>query len=188
MIRDEDVAEALSDIYRKTPKLYNLEVPGQRVQMDVCKITNDLYQYTAIDDCTRYKILNIYPKKTANCTVDFINMAIKEMHFPIQRFQTDRGKEFFAYEVQELMQKNKIKFRPIKPRSPHLNGKVERSQRTDLDEFYSDTNPKEDPNLEIKLKDWQNHYNNKRSHTSLNGRTPLEQLNDKKMKLDCSIF
>lgn len=35
--------------YRKAPKLYNCSVPGQRVQMDVCKITNGLYQYTAID-------------------------------------------------------------------------------------------------------------------------------------------
>ena len=30
-----------------------------------------------------------------------------------------------------------IKFRPIKPPSPHLNGKVERSQRTDIEEFYA---------------------------------------------------
>jgi len=30
-----------------------------------------------------------------------------------------------------------IKFRPNKPGSPHLNGKVERSQQTDLKEFYS---------------------------------------------------
>jgi len=30
-----------------------------------------------------------------------------------------------------------IKFRPLRPASPHLNGKVERSQRTDLEEFYA---------------------------------------------------
>jgi len=39
-----------------------------------------------------------------------------------------------------------IKFRPIKPESPHLNGKVERTQRTDLDEFYS-TGDIKDPDL-----------------------------------------
>jgi hypothetical protein len=42
-----------------------------------------------------------------------------------------------AYEVQEKLREWGIKFRPIKPASPHLNSKVERSQRTDLDEFYS---------------------------------------------------
>ena len=29
-----------------------------------------------------------------------------------------------------------IKFRPNRPAAPHLNGKVERSQRTDKEEFY----------------------------------------------------
>jgi transposase InsO family protein len=59
------------------------------------------------------------------------------MPFPMQRIQTDRGQEFFAYEVQERIMEYGIKFRPIKPAFSHLNGKVERSQRTDLDEFYS---------------------------------------------------
>lgn len=43
--------------YRKQAKRYNCKLPGERVQMDVCKIANKLYQYTAIDDCTRYKVL-----------------------------------------------------------------------------------------------------------------------------------
>jgi transposase len=30
-----------------------------------------------------------------------------------------------------------IKFRPNKPGSPHLNSKVERSQKTDKTEFYA---------------------------------------------------
>ena len=48
------------------------------------------------------------------------------MPFPIQRFQTDRGREFFAVKVQERLKEYGIKFRPNKPASPHLNGKVER--------------------------------------------------------------
>jgi len=71
------------------------------------------------------------------------------MPFAIQRIQTDRGKEFFAYCFQERLMEYGIKFRPIKPRLPHLNGKVERTQRTDLDEFYStvDINDPELPTL-----------------------------------------
>ena len=59
------------------------------------------------------------------------------MPFPIQQSQTDRGREFFAYKVQQRLMEWAIKFGPIKPRSPHLNGKVERSQKTDLHEFWS---------------------------------------------------
>lgn len=57
------------------------------------------------------------------------------MPFSIQRIQTDRGQELFAYKVQDRLRDWSIKFRPIKPRSPHLNGKVEKVQRTALEEF-----------------------------------------------------
>lgn len=59
------------------------------------------------------------------------------MPFAIQRVQTDRGTEFFAEEVQRRLTAETIKFRPIPPRSPHLNGKVERAQRTVLEEFWA---------------------------------------------------
>ena len=54
----------------------------------------------------------------------------------IDQHCADRGAEFFAYEVQERLMRERIRFRPIRPRSPHLNGKVERSQRTGLEEFW----------------------------------------------------
>ena len=38
---------------RHTPKRYSRPVPGERVPMDVCKIRPGLYQFTAIDDCSR---------------------------------------------------------------------------------------------------------------------------------------
>jgi transposase InsO family protein len=51
----------------------------------------------------------------------------------VKTVQTDRGREFFAYCFQEKLMEYGIKFRPIEPALPHLNGKAERSQRTDLD-------------------------------------------------------
>lgn len=56
--------------------------------------------------------------------------------FPIQRIQTDRGEEFMAHKLQRRLMALKIKYRSTKPRFPHLKGKVECSQRTDLEEFY----------------------------------------------------
>lgn len=50
---------------------------------------------------------------------------------------------------------------------PHLNGKVERVQKTVLDEFYVTANI-EDPELESNLLEWQYHYNHERIHGSLN--------------------
>ena len=64
------------------------------------------------------------------------------MPFPVQRVQTDRGQEFFAHEVQDQLREQKIKFRPDRPRAPHLNGKVERVQRTAPEEFWPTVDPK----------------------------------------------
>ena len=41
----------------KRYRRYEKAIPGERVQMDVCKIKTGWYQYTAVDDCTRYRVL-----------------------------------------------------------------------------------------------------------------------------------
>jgi len=160
---------------KKIYKRYSRPIPGERVQMDTCKIGPDLYQYTAIDDCTRYRVLGLYPERDAASTLLFLERVVEEMPFPVQRVQTDRGREFFAEKVQQCLMEWGIKFRPIKPGSPHLNGKVERSQKTDLQEFYPtvDLTSKE---LETRLDEWQHYYNWYRPHGSLNGKTPMDRF------------
>jgi transposase InsO family protein len=162
-------------------KRYQRSIPGERVQIDTCKVAPGLYQYTAVDDCTRYRVLGIYRRRTASNTLLFLEKLIEEMPFPIQRIQSDRGTEFFATKVQKILMTYSIKFRPIKPGSPHLNGKVERSQKTDFDEFYSTVDLKAD-GLEDRLQEWQHFYNWDRPHGSLNGLSPMEkyfQVSDK---------
>lgn len=96
------------------------------------------------------------------------------MPFPIQCVQTDRGREFFALKVQKRLMNWGIKFRPIKPGSPHLNGKVERSQKTDLEEFYATVDLKK-KDLKTQLSEWQHYYNWQRVHGSLKGKTPMDK-------------
>lgn len=96
------------------------------------------------------------------------------MPFPIQRFQTDRGREFFAEIVQKKMMALGIKFRPNKPASPHLNGKVERSQKTDKAEFYATVDIDSD-DLDNQLSEWHHYYNWNRSHSAHKGKTPMEK-------------
>jgi transposase InsO family protein len=161
----------------KTWNRYERPIPGERVQMDTCKIAPGLYQYTAVDDCTRCMVVGLYPRRTASNTLDFLERLFEEMYFPIQRIQTDRGREFFAYKVQEYLMEVGIKFRPIKPRSPHLNGKVERGQRIVLDEFYSTVDLSSD-NLAEQLDEWQHYYNWHRGHGAHNGRTPMDRCSE----------
>jgi len=158
---------------RKGRKRYAKEIPGERVQMDTCKIAPGLYQYTAVDDCTRIRVLALYKRRSAANSLLFLEKVIEEFPFPIQRIQTDRGREFFAYAFQEKLIEYGIKFRPLKPASPHLNGKVERSQRTDLEEFYATADLSAE-DLADQLDDWQSHYNEFRVDGSLDGRTPWQ--------------
>lgn len=155
---------------------YQRPIPGDRVQMDTCKIALGIYQYTAVDDCSRYRVLEVFSRRTASNTLLFIDKVIEEMPFSIQRIQTDRGTEFFAEKVQRKLMDYGIKFRPNKPASSHLNGKVERSQRTDKEEFYSTVNLDLDELKNETLPEWQHYYNWQRAHGSFNDKTPMDMV------------
>jgi transposase InsO family protein len=67
----------------------------------------------------------------------------------------------------------------IKARTPQLNGKVERSHRTDQQEFYQLLAYKGDVDLEQRLAEWERFYNFERPHTAFAGKTPYEALQEK---------
>lgn len=163
----------------KTFKRYSRPVPGDRVQIDSCKIGRGLIQFTAIDDCTRMRVLGLYPDHTTQSALHFLTeRVLEEFPFPVQRIQTDNGSEFFAYAFQDALRERRIKFRPNLPYAPHLNGKVERSQQTDKVEFW----PTVDRSLPVEaveeqLDQWQHYYNWERPHSALGvGKTPMDRL------------
>lgn len=94
-----------------------------------------LYQFTAIDDCTRIRVLKIYDACNQTASVDFANEVIRRLPFRIQLIQTDNGSEFGSHFHWHL-EKLDIRHVRIRPRTPRLNGKVERSHRIDNDELY----------------------------------------------------
>jgi len=90
------------------------------------------FQYTALDDCTRYRVLRFYPRKYHGTSIDFLATVRQALPFPIRKVQVYNGGEF-PLTVQEAG----IRLRYIKPRRPEQNGKVERSHRIDEEEFWS---------------------------------------------------
>jgi transposase InsO family protein len=71
---------------------------------------------------------------------------------------------------------NAIKHVYIKPRSPQLNGKVERSHRTDQEESYQLLTYTGDVDLNEKLAEWERFYNIGRPHGAFKGETAYEAL------------
>ena len=164
-------------------KRYKKKVPGHHIQVDVKFIFfNDKngkcikrFQYTAIDDCTRIRALKIYERHTQDSTIDFINWVVRKFPFRIKTNRTDNGHEFqtrFHWHVADLGMTHVY----IKPASPRLNGKVERSHLTDQREFYQILDFTGDVNLRKKLAQWEDYYNFLRPHSAHMGKTPYEKL------------
>ncbi len=136
------------------------------------------FQYTAIDDATRIRALRIYDRHNQATAIDFIDFVIERFPFRIHTIRTDNGHEFqakFHWHVEDLGTRHVY----IKPRTPRLNGKVERSHRTDDLEFYPILTYTDDVDLNQKLRVWEDYYNFNRPHSSLAGKTPYEVLKEK---------
>jgi transposase len=118
VLRRQHVAPLRRHRRPEVPRRYSRQVPGACVQMDTIKIAPGLYQYTAIDDCSRYLVLALFPHRTAANTLRFLEQVLDELPFPIQRLQTDNGTEFTAYAVQDFLLENAIKFQPIPRQNP----------------------------------------------------------------------
>ena len=159
---------------------YEKQVPGHHVQVDVTFLTFQgtrgrirRYQYTAIDDATRIRALRVYRRHTQQNAIAFMDHIVAKFPFRIHTVRTDRGHEFQALFHWHLADQG-IRHVYIKARTPQLNGKVERSHRTDQQEFYQLLSYKGDVDLEQRLAEWERFYNYDRPHSAFAGKTPYE--------------
>ena len=180
---------------RKYPEIL---VPGEKVQIDVKEVPfnclrgaalrdgKHLYQWTAIDECTRVRFVYAFEEHTPENTVKFLRMLVKVFPFKIQTIQTDNGTEFtYKYisdtEInpfdKELM-KQGIEHILIPPRTPWHNGKVERSHRNDQRYFYDWETFRSVDELNIKLREHLKWSNNKTMRT-LGRKSPIQILREK---------
>ena len=164
---------------------YEKPQPGHRLQVDVKFLERipgtqkRFYQFTAIDDCTRIRMLKVYDACNQRAAMQFIDEVRRRLPFRLHVVQTDNGAEFqsaFHWHLERL----DIRHVYIRPRTPHLNGKVERSHRVDDQEFYQLLDKdgiSDDIHLfNEKLREWEDYYNYHRPHGALDGQTPYERL------------
>ena len=159
-------------------KLFEKAKPGESVQVDVKFVTvggRRAYQYTACDDCTRYRVLRLAPRLDTRTSVDFLAELCRVLPFPIRKVQTDRGQEFSFGFVLAVHQAG-IRHRYIKPRRPQQNGKVERSHRIDNEKFWGRNDFDHFADAATALNAWESHYNTERFSMALQGRTKAEKL------------
>ena len=155
-------------VHAKRWQRYEKAQPGFRLQLDVKFLERipgtqkRLYQFTAIDDCTRVRVLKVYDACNQGTAIRFMDDVLRRLPFRVRVVQTDNGAEFqtrFHGHLEALG----IQHAYIRPRTPHLNGKVERSHRIDDQEFYQLLD-KEGVTDDIhlfneKLREWEDYYN-----------------------------
>jgi transposase len=157
LFRREGIIPAPKKRARRKPKPYEpILTPGERIQIDVKHVPKNcltaalsgkkVYQYTAIDECTRFRHIAVFDELSTLNSVEFLYQLLERFPFEIGCIQTDNGSEFtsrytgskhlsaFESELAALGIRHKL----IAPATPRHNGKVERSHRSDQERFYND--------------------------------------------------
>lgn len=164
------------------PKPYQqMTYPGERVQIDVKyvpakSLTKEVkekdgryYQYTAIDEYTRQRVLWGSREHSTYASVEFLKVIIKKFKYKIECIQTDNGSEFTnrltTYRdkktiFEKALKEQGIEHKLIKPKTPRHNGKVERSHRKDQERFYYNKVFCSFEDFKNRLKYWEKEYNN----------------------------
>ena len=147
--------------------------PGERAQMDLKYLPQKRYQLTLVDDCSRFLAATVLEKRTTAAVCRVLPGLLESFPFSLRCIQTDNGSEF-GRDLTTLLRRLGIRHTRIRPRSPHLNGKVERVQRTVQEEFWDGIAPGPLDEWERFLQDYVRFYNRVRLHSALDYATPLK--------------
>jgi transposase InsO family protein len=175
--------------YQETTHMYlkNVTAPG-KLQMDVKYVTPELsglphtvFLYAVIDIFSRYKTGIIFP----DVMQDFSIKTLKEVVLPFTPdfVQTDNGLEFQARFNTFVTKKLKWGHHYIHKSNPNENAVIERSFRTDEEEFFWHVmrKPISLADLNVQYQNYLQWYNHERPHLGINLKTPYAVLQE------CSI-
>lgn len=130
------------------------------------------YIHAAVDDHTRLAYVEVLEDEKAVTATGFTQRAIKwfaDHEITVQAVMTDNGSCYRSHLYRNSLEANGVTHVRIPPRRPQLNGKVERFNRTLLDEWaYVRVYRSENERVSA-LADWTHIYNHHRNHTAIGG-------------------
>ncbi len=150
--------------------------PGALIQLDTMHLRPlpgvERRQFTAIDVVSRCAVVGVRASASAGTAAVFLDELIARMPVPVRAIQVDGGSEFMAG-FEAACRAKGIALYVLPPRSPKLNGRVERLNGTARREFWECYEGDLDlPALQAALRDWEVHYNAVRPHQALGYATP----------------
>lgn len=164
----------------RLPKAARAREPGQIVQLDTVYVTlapgKHVKHFTAYDPVAKWTVAQAFGRATAASAALFLDKIVADFPFKIEAIQVDGGSEFMA-EFETACQKRGIKLYVLPPKSPELNGAVERCNSAWRYEFYAVYDlPDRLDELNPLLDAFQHRYNTWRPHGALGGKTPAQYL------------
>ena len=151
------------------------------------------YQWTFLEGKSRFRFL-CYSRELSVTNGIAFNVLLmlwlrKWRITELLHWQTDWGEEFGGSNPEKIKRLNDKYYAPLNAKLNRIpkgkkeyNGRVERSHRTDDEEFYLPfiLDVKNEKNFLSKAQGWQYIYNVKRAHfgEKMNGRTPLQKLKE----------
>jgi putative transposase len=165
---------------RRKPRFWPVRKPGDLVQLDTKELRPQrgvvLKHFSARDMVSRWDVVEVHERATSLAAAHFLDSLVDRMPFPIAALQVDGGSEFAA-EFEMACQQRGLPLFVLPPRSPKLNGQVERAHRTHHEEFYQVVPDRWNvASLNPQLRRWEHIYNTVRPHQALAYQTPLEFL------------
>lgn len=170
---------------RRKPREWIAVWPGDLVQIDakdVRPIPGKFFKHLSlVDVASRYAAAEVGIGAKAATMRDHLDRMLSRLPFSVAAIQIDGGSEFKA-EFEGYCKDKAIELFVLPPRSPKLNGCVERIQRTFDEEFYQCTNAelRVEP-LRHALHEYEIVYNTVRPHQALKYKTPQEYLEARKV-------
>lgn len=154
--------------------------PGQLVQLDTVHLRPvpgvERRQFTAIDVVSRTAVVGVRATASAGTAAAFLDELVARMPVPIEAIQVDGGSEFMAGFETACRDRGIARY-VLPPRSPKLNGRVERLNGTSRREFWEVYDGELDlPSLTTALRAWERAYNTQRPHQALGYATPAAHL------------
>jgi putative transposase len=170
-------AKARPHAVRK-PKDVVFERPGDIVQIDTLTVSLApnlaVKHFDAYDVHAKWTVAKPYRSATAKNAADFLDKVTAEMPWPVKAIQIDGGSEFMA-EFETACAAKAIPLYVLPPRSPKLNGAVERCNGAWRYEFYATVDlPTNIDSIAEHVDAFQHLYNHHRPHGALDGLTPNE--------------
>lgn len=137
------------------------------------------YVHSLVDDHSRYTYSEVLPDERGTTCAAFLERAIADFAAHgiarIERLMTDNAWAY-RWSLREVCAAHGIRQVFIKPHCPWQNGKVERLNRTLLNEWaYRQVFTSNDQRAAA-LAPWLEHYNTRRRHSALGGLPPISRL------------